>query len=72
MQSLRIYDELTAARTRFLRVDELCEPPNAEGRGESEPVTGDNCNGQRGRALIACLEPDRRVDVSVTATKPAN
>ena len=45
---------------------------NAEGRGESEPVTGDNCKGQRGRALIACLEPDRRVDVSVTATKPAN
>ena len=24
MQALRIYDELTAARTRFLRVDELC------------------------------------------------
>jgi len=24
MQSLRIYDELTAARTRFLRVDDLC------------------------------------------------
>jgi thioesterase DpgC len=24
MQSLRIYDQLTAARTRFLRVDELC------------------------------------------------
>ena len=24
MQSLRLYDELTAARTRFLRVDELC------------------------------------------------
>jgi len=45
---------------------------NAEGRGESEPVTGDTCSGQRGGALIACLEPDRRVDVSVTATKPAN
>ncbi|HYN27341.1 MAG TPA: OmpA family protein, partial [Burkholderiales bacterium] len=45
---------------------------NAEGRGESEPVTGDNCSSQRGKALIACLEPDRRVDVSVTATKPAN
>jgi len=45
---------------------------NAEGRGESEPVTGDSCSGQRGNALIACLEPDRRVDVSVTATKPAN
>src|SRR3989337_2175371 len=24
MQSLRLYDELTTARTRFLRVDELC------------------------------------------------
>jgi (3,5-dihydroxyphenyl)acetyl-CoA 1,2-dioxygenase len=24
MQSLRVYDQLTAARTRFLRVDELC------------------------------------------------
>src|ERR687889_712833 len=24
MQSLRLYDDLTAARTRFLRVDELC------------------------------------------------
>ena len=45
---------------------------NAEGRGELEPVTGDSCSGERGRALIACLEPDRRVDVSVTATKPAN
>lgn len=45
---------------------------NVEGRGESEPVTGDTCGNQRGSALIACLEPDRRVDVSVTATKPAN
>ncbi len=45
---------------------------NAEGRGESEPVTGDACNGTRGKALIACLEPDRRVDVSVTGTKAAN
>jgi outer membrane protein OmpA-like peptidoglycan-associated protein len=45
---------------------------NAEGRGESEPVTGDTCSDQRGKALIVCLEPDRRVDVSVTATKASN
>jgi len=45
---------------------------NAVGRGESEPVTGDTCSGQRGKALIACLEPDRRADVSVTATKASN
>jgi len=45
---------------------------NAQGRGESEPVTGDTCSGQRGKVLIACLEPDRRADVSVTATKASN
>lgn len=45
---------------------------NTEGRGESEPVTGDTCSGQRGKAVIACLEPDRRVDASVTATKASN
>ena len=40
-----------------------------EGRGESDPVTGDTCAKTRGKALISCLQPDRRVDVSVNATK---
>jgi len=40
-----------------------------DGRGESESVTADACNNVRGKALISCLQPDRRVDVSVTATK---
>ncbi|HEX7951529.1 MAG TPA: OmpA family protein [Burkholderiales bacterium] len=43
-----------------------------EGRGESDPVTGDACNKARGKNLISCLQPDRRVDVSVSATKQAN
>jgi len=43
-----------------------------EGRGKSEPVTGDTCAKPRGKALISCLQPDRRVDVSVSATKPSN
>jgi outer membrane protein OmpA-like peptidoglycan-associated protein len=43
-----------------------------EGHGKSEPVTGDACNKVRGKALISCLQPDRRVDVSVSATKPSN
>ena len=43
-----------------------------EGRGESESVTGDACNKARGKALISCLQPDRRVDVSVSGTKQAN
>ena len=43
-----------------------------EGRGESESVTGNACNNTRGKALISCLQPDRRVDVSVSATKQSN
>ena len=31
MQSLRVYDELTVARTRFLRVDELCRLASDKG-----------------------------------------
>ena len=38
----------------------------SEGRGESEPVTGDQCKGSKANAkLIACLQPDRRVDIEV-------
>ena len=45
---------------------------HTEGRGESEPVTGDACNKTRGKALISCLQPDRRVDVNASATKKLN
>jgi OmpA-OmpF porin, OOP family len=41
----------------------------AEGRGENEPVTGDQCKGLRGDKLIACLQPDRRVEVEVRGTR---
>ena len=61
-----------AVKTYLVRQGVPAGKINAEGRGESEPVTGDACNGTRGKALIACLAPDRRADVSVTATKPAN
>jgi OOP family OmpA-OmpF porin len=37
----------------------------SEGRGESQPVTGDQCKGLSGAKLIACLQPDRRVDIEV-------
>jgi outer membrane protein OmpA-like peptidoglycan-associated protein len=38
---------------------------DAEGRGKSDPVTGDTCKGIRGKKLIDCLQPDRRVEVEV-------
>ena len=31
MQALRLYDELSAARTRFLRMDELCRLAGEKG-----------------------------------------
>ena len=43
----------------------------AVGKGESMPVTkAEDCKGQRASpTLIACLQPDRRVDVEVSATR---
>jgi OOP family OmpA-OmpF porin len=44
----------------------------AEGKGKTQPVTKPaDCRGKKGKALIACLQPDRRVDVEVTGTKQA-
>lgn len=44
------------------------------GKGNSEPVTNpDECKGiQTSKEVIACLEPDRRVNIDVSGTKPAN
>jgi OOP family OmpA-OmpF porin len=43
------------------------------GKGSSQPVTDAGaCKGiQTSAAVIACLEPDRRVDLDVIGTKPA-
>jgi OOP family OmpA-OmpF porin len=43
-----------------------------EGRGEFEPSTDPNaCAGMRSRRLIDCLQPDRRVEVTVTGQRMA-
>ena len=43
---------------------------NAEGKGETQPVTkAGDCLGAKSAKVIACLQPDRRVDVEVTGTK---
>jgi OOP family OmpA-OmpF porin len=39
---------------------------DAQGKGESEPVTKANeCKGAKSAKVIACLQPDRRVDIEL-------
>jgi OmpA-OmpF porin, OOP family len=41
-----------------------------EGKGKTQPVTGDKCKGNvKSKALIECLQPDRRADIEVIGTK---
>jgi OOP family OmpA-OmpF porin len=45
----------------------------AEGKGETQPVTGDKCRNmgpesRHNRKLIACLQPDRRVEIELIGT----
>ncbi len=43
---------------------------SASGKGKSQPVTkAADCKGKAGRALHACLQPDRRVDIEVSGSK---
>ncbi|MBV9191389.1 MAG: OmpA family protein [Betaproteobacteria bacterium] len=46
----------------------------AEGKGKSEPVTGSECNNlgkdsNKNQKLIACLQPDRRVDAELLGSR---
>jgi OmpA-OmpF porin, OOP family len=46
----------------------------AEGKGESEPVTGDACSkmgreNAKNRKLVQCLQPDRRVEIEVLGSR---
>lgn len=61
-----------AVKAYLVRKGIPAEKIQTEGRGEAEPVTGDACAKSRGKVLISCLQPDRRVDVSVSATKQSN
>ena len=41
----------------------------AQGKGEAEPVTGDQCKKVAGKKLIECLQPDRRVEIEVLGSR---
>jgi len=43
---------------------------HAEGKGESQPMTkADECKGAKSAKVIACLQPDRRVEIEVVGTQ---
>ena len=43
-----------------------------EGKGETQPTTkAEDCVGPKSAKLIACLQPDRRVDIEVIGTRVA-
>jgi OOP family OmpA-OmpF porin len=45
---------------------------HTEGKGEAQPVTrADECVGGKSAKLIACLQPDRRVEIEVIGTRTA-
>ena len=42
----------------------------AQGKGEMQPTTNPaDCNGPKSTRVIACLQPDRRVDIAVSGTR---
>ena len=44
----------------------------AEGKGEAQPITkAGECDGSQSAKVIACLQPDRRVEVEVVGTRIA-
>lgn len=68
--------ERRAAAVKDYLVGKGLEPNRVytEGKGEKQPVTGDKCQkmGQDHRSnkkLVACLQPDRRVEIEVIGTK---
>lgn len=67
----RYNDALSAKRANTVRTYLIAkgvpkEKIHAEGRGKSNPVTGDTCKGtKKSKELIACLQPDRRVEIEV-------
>jgi len=45
---------------------------HTEAKGESQPVTkADECVGGKSAKVIACLQPDRRVEIEAVGTRIA-
>lgn len=65
----RAYEVKTYLVAKSIPADRI----TASGMGETQPVTqAADCRGPQTAKLIACLQPDRRVDVEVKGTRTVN
>ena len=65
-------DKITLAADALFDFDKAVLRP--EGKGETQPVTGDKCKNMgaengRNKKLVECLQADRRVDIELIGTK---
>lgn len=59
-----------AVKDYLVSRDVLASRIDAEGKGETQPITkAGDCSGAKSAKVIACLQPDRRVDVEMEGTK---
>lgn len=68
----QVLSEKRAASVKDYLVGKGVEPNRVytEGKGEKQPVTkADQCKGAKSKAVVACLQPDRRVEIEVIGTK---
>ena len=64
--------EQRVASVKAYMVSKGVEPSRvyAEGKGETQPVAkAEDCAGPKSAKVIACLQPDRRVDIEVIGTR---
>ena len=64
--------ERRAASVKDYLVSKGIEPNrvHTEGKGETQPVTkAGDCKGAKSAKVIACLQPDRRVEIEVVGTR---
>jgi OOP family OmpA-OmpF porin len=59
-----------AVKEYLVSKDILASRIDAEGKGETQPITkSGDCTGAKSAKVIACLQPDRRVDVEMQGTR---
>lgn len=64
----RLSEERASSVAQYLRIKDIRGPIDFSGRGTQDPVTT-GCEGsQPTQALIACLQPDRRVNIELWGT----